>query len=163
MNIALKNFQEKQADIYNLWKYPFSGSSMSANPSSIFLPDFNKWSSASDTGYILANREDERCKYGNGWFSVLRKNGYQAASFVDLDHGIYTINFDCGSQPVVFVIAYIKQLNGYVKYGGSLKTFVGQTGKNEFELEIPQGICPMFQFFIKPEGQWGTFSEILIR
>lgn len=162
MNIALKQSQKQQNDLYNLWKYPLSRSSMYAIPSSVFKPEFNKWSKAADVGYISLSG-DLMCKYGNKWFSAMRSGGYQAGTFIDLGPGVYTMNFKCDSLPVLHIVAYIKLADGYVKFGGSMMSFRGQIGRNEFTFEIPPEVCPMFQFFVIPENQYGTFSEILIR
>ncbi len=48
---------------------------MSANPFSVFKPEFNKWSNAADVGYINLSG-DLQCKYGNNWFSAMRSWGY---------------------------------------------------------------------------------------
>ena len=162
MNIALKQSQKQQNDLYNLWKYPLSRSSMSAIPSSVFKPEFNKWSKAADVGYINSSG-DLQCKYGNNWFSAMRTWGYQVGTFIDLSPDVYTMNFKCDSLPVVVIVTYIKLADGYVKFGGNMMTFIGQIGRNEFTFEIPPEVCPMFQFFVTPENQYGTFSEILIR
>ena len=55
----------------------------------------------------------------------MRSGGYQAGTFIDLGPDVYTMNFKCDSLPVVYIVAYIKLADGYVKFGGRMMIFSG--------------------------------------
>lgn len=160
--IAARQIQMENNDINNLWHWPSSGYTGGYHPpTSQFIPEYMKWMSASDTGYI-SNYNSNLCHFTEHSVSSKRSGGYQANVFLDINPGKYTMYFDCNVDWAICFDKYIRIDDKNIKFGKSKITLTGKSGTNKVDFEIPDYVVMMVHFYGIPEGTWATFTNIKI-